>query len=127
MERSFYYYNRALDSNYRTRCYYTYYNLAKYFYSSGYGDIVLSKDIKLMLEYYEIASNNGVLNATLELFYYYCDSYIKKRNENDKDKLLKYKEMIELHEKYKDDVKREIESKIVKITNIKSIDIDCIL
>ena len=127
MERAFYYYNRALDSNYRTRCYYTYYNLAKYFYSSGYGEIVLSKDIKLMLEYYEIASNNGILNATLELFYYYCDNYIKKRKENDKDKLLKYKEMIELHTDYNDDVKREVESKILKITNIKNINIDCIL
>ena len=127
MERAFYYYNRALDSNYRTRCYYTYYNLAKYFYSSGYGEIVLSKDIKLMLEYYEIASNNGILNATLELFYYYCDNYIKKRKENDKDKLLKYKEMIELHMDYNDYVKREVESKILKITNIKNINIDCIL
>ena len=40
--------------------------------------------------------------------YYYCDNYIKKRKENDKDKLLKYKEMIELHTDYNDDVKREV-------------------
>lgn len=125
MEKAYYYYNRAIDANCRTVCYYAYYNLAKYYYMNGYDNI--SKDLNKGIDYLEIASNANVLLAHIELFYYYCDIYLKYRLEQDKNMIYIYKDLIEMHKEYNDELKLEIENKLKNIKEINKINIECIV
>ena len=125
MNKAYTYYNRALDSNCRTVCYYAYYNLAKYYYMNGYD--LISKDTKKGLEYLEIASNNKILKASIELFYYYTKMYLDSRDDYYKELLFEYKKKIEVHSEYNDELGIEIEDKIKEITTKKEINIDCIV
>ncbi len=123
MEKAFYYYNRALESNYKVLCNYAYYNLAKYFYIEGYANVVLKKDENMALEYYKIASANGVIEATIELFLCSGNKYLKARNKDDYDRMLELKEKIEGHPKYNNDVCKKVERALEEINSRKSIDI----
>ena len=125
MDKAYYYYDRALKNNYRTLCFFAYYNLAKYFYMNGYDKY--PKDVNKALEYLDIASNNGVLEASLELFFYYSKKYLSSRDTIDKDLLLKYKVMIEGHSKYDDKLRNRIEDILKDISNKKEINIDCLI
>ncbi len=127
MRKAYEYYLRALESNYRTVCYYAYYNLAKYYYMDGYDDVVLQRDEAKALEYLKIASDNGVLEATLELFYYYVNEYLSSRSNDIMDIVLKYKRVIETHKKYDNDIRIRIEEKILDIRNKQEINISCIV
>ena len=125
MDKAYYYYDRALKNNYRTLCFFAYYNLAKYFYMNGYDKY--PKDVNKALEYLDIASNNGILEASLELFFYYSKKYLSSRDTIDKDLLLKYKVMIEGHSKYDDKLRNRIEDILKDISNKKEINIDCLI
>ena len=125
MDKAYYYYTRALENNYRTLCFYAYYNLAKYFYINGYDKY--SKDENKALEYYDIASDNGILEASLELFFYYSKKYLSTRDNVDKDLFLKYKLVIERHEKYNENLKNRIEYILKEISSKKEIDVDCLI
>ena len=114
MEKAFYYYNRALESNYRTLCYFAYYNLAKYFYLEGYGSIAF-KDVNKALEYLKIASNNGVFKALLELFYLSVKDYLKDSSDSNYNQVMSWKKKIERHAGYNNMAKKEIEDTIEKI------------
>mgnify|MGYP003295750771 CR=1 FL=1 len=70
---AFFYYNESIKSHSYEKHYYAYYNLAKYFYMNGY-DSKYNKDIDKAVEYLDIASSNNILNASLELFYFYCNN-----------------------------------------------------
>ncbi len=124
MELAFKYYNRALESNCRTLCYYAYYNLARYFYSEGYGDVVLGKDINKMIEYYDIAANNDIIEAAIELFMYYIKKYYSSRDVNDLNNVYKYKLLIESNKKYNNKIKNKIENNINILENKKEISVD---
>ncbi len=123
--KAIYYYERALESNCRTVCYYAYYNLGKYYYMNGTLDI--NKDIDKGLKYLEIASDNKVLDASLYLFYYYIKKYLNSRDTIDKDMIYKYKEVIERHSKYDEVIRKEIESNINILNSKKEINIDNIV
>ena len=125
MDKAYYYYTRALENNYRILCFYAYYNLAKYFYINGYDKY--SKDENKALEYYDIASDNGILEASLELFFYYSKKYLSTRDNVDKDLFLKYKLVIERHEKYNENLKNRIEYILKEISSKKEIDVDCLI
>ena len=125
MEKAFYYYNRATMSNCRTVCYYAFYNLAKYFYKNGYDTI--KKDKNKFLNYMKLASSKDILLANIELFYYYCDEYLKKRDEHNLVMLNVYKELIENDKDYNDNLRKEIEFKLKDIAKKKEINIDCIV
>ena len=125
MDKAYYYYTRALENNYRTLCFYAYYNLAKYFYMNGYDKY--SKDVNKAIEYYDIASNNGVLEASLELFFYYSKKYLSSREDVDKELILKYKKVIESHTKYDDKLREKIEHILCDLSNKKEINIDCLM
>ena len=127
MKEAFNYYNKALDSNYRILCYYAYYNLAKYYYMCGYDDVVPVKDVNKAINYFEIAANNGCYDALKELFYIYVDKYIKDKNRNDYDLLMKYKVLLENNSKYNDSIKKEIENKIINIKNNNEIDLSVVI
>ena len=125
MDKAYYYYTRALENNYRTLCFYAYYNLAKYFYMNGYDKY--PKDINKAIDYFNIASNNGILDATLELFFYYSKKYLSSRDDVDKELLLKYKTIIEGHNKYDDKLRERIEHTLNELSNKKEINIDCLI
>ena len=125
MDKVYYYYTRALENNYRTLCFYAYYNLAKYFYINGYDKY--SKDENKALEYYNVASDNGILEASLELFFYYSKKYLSTRDNVDKDLLLKYKLVIERHHKYNEELKSRIEYVLKDLSSKKEIDVDCLI
>lgn len=123
---AFKYYNRALESNYRTKCYYAYYNLATYYYKNGYEEIPVKKDEKKYALYLEIASKNNVLEAMIENFKYNVLKYKETRNNIYSDEISKIKKMIECHNKYdekiceeveniiKDGIKKEISSSLIE-------------
>ena len=113
MNKSYLYYNKALDSNYRVLCYYAYYNLAIYFYLKGYDDIVPVKDKEKAINYLTIASDNGCYDASISLFYLYIDDYLKGSHNIDKINSLKRK--IESDNRFNNDIKNKIEKNIVKI------------
>ena len=115
MEKAFYYYNRALDSNYRTLCYYAYYNLAKYFYREGYGHIVFA-DYSKMIEYYEVAAEHGCFLALLELFYESIETYLKEPTDSHYEDVLTLKKRIEENSMYNQNYKEMIEKKIKDCT-----------
>ena len=114
MEKAFYYYHKALDSNYRTLCYYAYYNLAKYFYKNGYSNLVY-RDDKKMREYYSIAAAHGCFDALLELFYESINDYLKHSSDMNYNVVLDYKKQIEESSKYNNEYKKIIEDKIKSI------------
>lgn len=125
MEQAYYYYNKSLESNCRTVCYYAYYNLAKYFYKNGTDKV--EKDNNKYLNYLDIASNNGILIATIELFYYYCSEYLNNKKNELLEKINYYKEVIECNKEYNDNLRIDIESKLNEIVKKKAIDISCIV
>lgn len=121
MENAYLYYNKAIDTNHRTLCYYAYYNLGKYFYMNGFDNI--RKDEKKALDYLVLASNNGVLEASIELFYYYVTKYLETYKKEDYLELLKYKMVVEEHKNYNDEICLAIENKLASIRDKKRIDI----
>lgn len=126
MKKAFEYYNKALESNYRTLCYYAYYNLAKYYYLNGYDDIVLVKDEEKAIDYFNIASNNGIIEASLELLIYYVDKYIECKDKKIIDNVIEIKNRIESHSKYNAEMFFVIKDILDKLYIDKCIDIKVI-
>jgi len=124
MLKAYEYYNKALDCNYRTIRYYAFYNLAKYFYLNGYDTIEANQD--KAIEYLKIASNNGVLDASIELFYLYAKEYTKKKDQYNYDRIMHYKKMIESHKNYNQSIKDAIEDKLYEIRNKREISVKSI-
>lgn len=119
MSLAYTYYNKALDANYNTLCYYAYYNIAVYFLKNGYKQI--EKDTNKMIEYLEIASKNNIIDASIELFIYYYKLYIKENNNVYKNKIFYYKNIIECNEKFNDNIKEKIENIMDEIISKKEI------
>ena len=124
MMKAYEYYNKALDCNHRVLRHYAYYNLAKYFYLNGYETI--PADHNKALEYLRIASENGVLAASIELFYLYAKDYMKKKDQYNYDRIMQYKKVIEANKNYTQEIKEEIEKKLAEIRNKKEISIKSI-
>ncbi len=114
MEKAFYYYNKALESNHRTLCYYAYYNLGKYYYLHGYGSIAF-KNRNKAIEYLKIAVEHKCFVALKELFYISVSDYLEDSNDNNYNMILSYKKKIERNSNYNASVKKEIEDTIQKI------------
>ena len=122
--KAFEYYNKALNCNYRTLAFYAYYNLAKYYYLNGFETITM--DNNKAMDYLRIASEHGVLDSSIELFYIYAKDYKKKKDQFSYDKLMHYKKIIEGHSNYNKDIKAEIENKLDEIRDKKEISIKSI-
>ena len=123
LKLAFEYYNKALDSNYHTLRYYAYYNLAKYFYLDGCPEVVLLKDRDKALEYLKIASNNGVIDAIIMLFYLKVEDYIKYKSNNIYDEILDLKNVIETNI-FDKEVLDSINKELKKISNVCRIDLN---
>lgn len=126
MELAFKYYNAAIDSNIRTTCFYAYYNLAKYFYLNGYSTIT-PRDLNKAIEYFKIASEHNIIEATEELFYIYVNKYLVTHKNIDYIELIKYKERIEKNPSYNKNIRTRIEDKIKDIKDKQTkINIECL-
>lgn len=126
MEKAFYYYNKALESNHRVICNYAYYNLAKYFYMHGYLDIVLESDEEKAVKYLTIASENNIIKATIELFIYYIDKYQSNHDKDIYEEILRLKNKIETSTNYNEKLRLEIEEMMEKTVKKKEINLDLI-
>ena len=58
---------------------------------------------------------------------YFSKKYLTNKDEVDKELLLKYKSVIECHDKYNDKLRERIESTLKEINNKKEINIDCLI
>lgn len=124
MQKAFYYYNQALEANYRTLYHYAYYNLAKYFYLDGFEDI--PKNEQKALEYLEIASENNILEATIELFIYYARIYKHTKDQEVYNYILILKDIIETHDNYNKNIKDKIETILKELKNKDEINVKLI-
>lgn len=125
IEKAYDYYNKATLVNYHNVYYYAYYNIAKYYLLNG--NNLVPKNQNKALEYLEIASNNNVLEASIELLKYYISLYKKNKYENTYNKIITIKRTIECHDKYNNAICEEIEFMLNNIFNIKSINLDMII
>lgn len=122
LEEAFTYYNKALDSNYKNICYYAYYNLAKYYYLCGSSPVVLVPDREKAREYFNIASENNILVATIELFFLTLEDYLNIRDKKVLKEVYSLKKKIEMHESYNEALKKQIETELEKIVTDISLD-----
>ncbi len=104
-EKAFYYYNKALESNIREINIWAYYNLAKYFYLTGNIDANVSKDINKAIEYF--SKSCLLIESLIELLLIYYD---KKDFKN----VNYYKDLIENHSLYNNEIKNKIENLLIK-------------
>ena len=123
LEEAFTYYNQALESNYKNICYYAYYNLAKYYYLCGCAPIILVPNKEKAKEYFEIASDNNILEPTMELFYLSVEEYLKTREKDIFEEVYRLKRKIETDKNYSDDLRKKIEKELEKITEELTINI----
>ena len=123
---AFDYYNKALDCNYRNICYYAKYNLAKYFYLDGCVDVVLVKDRELAIRYFEEASREGIMVASMELIYIYSEKYLETWEEEIINKINYYVRLVEQSPEYNIEIKNEIEGNLRRIRDKKRINKDII-
>lgn len=116
-EEAFIYYNQALESNYKNICYYSYFNLAKYYYLHGFAPVVLVSDTIKAKEYFKIASDNNILDATIELFFLTIEEYLTTREKKLLKEISHLKRKIETNVNYDEELRRKIEESLNKIVD----------
>ena len=126
ISKAFEYYKKAIESNHRTLEYYAYYNLAN-IYLNGNAEIGISKDEDIAIEYYKIASNHNIIEASIDLLYLTIDKYLKTRENRYLEKINQYKKAIEINSKYNSEIKEKIEIKLKELSTKKEIDISLII
>ncbi|MBQ7031431.1 MAG: SEL1-like repeat protein [Bacilli bacterium] len=116
-KEAFEYYQKALESSINETSLWAYYNIAKYYYLEGDLETNTSKDINKAIDYFE--KSNSLIESLEELLSIYYEKYIITNNSDYLNKLNYYKNLIELHPNYNDDVKYLIEEKLknIKIKN----------
>ena len=124
LNKAFTLYNKAIQAPIDNIYYYAYYNLAKYFYLTG--DIVLVKNINKAINYLTIASNNNIIEASILLLYIYVDKYLKELDTSIISRIKELTLTIEKHPKYNKEIKKEIDSNLLKLKQNKKINIDII-
>ena len=123
-DKAYNYYLKAIECPIKLRNYYAYYNLAKYYYSEGNVPVVISKDPDKAYTYFVIASNNGIIEASIEILSIYVNKYYQERNEAYLPEIENMKIYIENHPDYSEKIKLEVENRIAKIKQERLINID---
>ena len=106
--KAFYYYNQSINVPISLMNYYAKYNLAKYFYLNGNYEANIEKNESLALTYLSDASNNNIIEASIELLYYYVTN--QKQNTN---QINHYINLIETHPKYNSTIRKIIEKNLL--------------
>lgn len=125
-KKAIHYYSMAIEAPSKYTCYYAYYNLAKYFYLNGCGEINVFKDVNKAIEYFEIASDNDIIDAMIELVYIYSKMYLSSNLKEYLRLVKKYVNRIESHNKYNDEIRIMIESKLKELVEHRHINISFI-
>lgn len=126
METAYKYYNLAIDSEVKNCCFYAYYNLAKYYYKDGCLDIVKIPNLDKTIEYLELASENNIIEASIELLYIYTDIYVKNKYAKAFQKIKELTSIIQSSSLYNNNMRIMIEDNLLKIKNHRSINLDII-
>ena len=121
--KAYEFYLKAIEGNYQNICYYAYYNLAKYYYQNGFESI--PKDITRYLEYMNIASDKEIIEASIDLFLYYYEQYLKEGT--DKDNIYKYKRIIENNKHYSSKHKELVEKAISNLSKKDDMEIELLI
>ncbi len=121
--KAYEFYLKAIDSNYQNTCYYAYYNLAKYYFQNGFESI--PKDTTKYLEYMNIASDKEIIDASIDLFLYYYEKYLKEGT--DKNNIYKYKRIIENNKKYSTKQKELVEKAISNLSKKEDMEIELLI
>lgn len=82
--KAFEYFNQALDVPLSILNYWSYFNLAKYFYIDGNYEAKVEKDVNKAIEYFNKCLSGGIFEAYLELI----KIYVKKYEDEQKDEYL---------------------------------------
>lgn len=115
--KAYNYYNISCESSKFTLCYWSKYNLAKYFYKDGNIEINIKKDINKAIELLDDISDK-LIEASEELIYIYYELYLNSNKEEYYlQKLNFYKEKCEKNINYNNKLKRKIENKLKQINN----------
>ena len=123
-KEAFNYYNDALNVPINNVYFWAYYNLAKYYYLNGNSYAYIDKDINKAIEYFEKASDFGILDASLELLVIYSTMYINNKDNNTYLNLLMIVNRIEKHDNYNNELKDKINNILKDIKNNNHIDLD---
>lgn len=123
MKEAYNYYFNASEVPIYAACFYSYYNIAKYFYLNGNVTAGVNKNEKEAMINLNIASDNNIIEAHIELLKIYVKSYCDNPNRRDYANIYKYVDRIESHDKYSDEIKKEVEELISSICD-KHINLD---
>jgi len=107
------YYQKALESTTRETSLRAYYNIAKYYYLTGDLETNTLKDIDKAIKYFEKSSN--LIESLIELLYIYFNKYVNNKNEDLLNKIYYYKNSIENHQNYNNNIKNGIDQKLKNI------------
>lgn len=116
LKKAYYYYNLSINTPIYLINYYAKYNLAKYFYLNGNYEANIEKNESQAITYLEEASNNNILEATIELLYYHINQPYQNIQ-----KINNYIKKIESHPNYTEQTKLIIENSIIKLKQNKPI------
>lgn len=112
------YFNNALECTLRAKCMWAYYNLAKYFYSTGKKEIFITPDLDKAIKYYELSSTD-IIESLIELLNIYVIKYLNNHTEIYNDLINKTVKRIENHKDYTNKHKLIIENNLKQIKEYK--------
>ena len=119
-KKAYHYYKLSLEVPIKLKNHWAKYNLAKYFYLKGNYEANIEKNTSLALSLLEDASKNNLIEATIELLYFYTSKYLKgKETITPINNLIKE---IEQNPNFNAKYKKEIEQNLFKIKNKMTID-----
>lgn len=107
-KKAFDYYKKSIDVPISIINYYAKYNLAKYFYLNGNYEANAETNKTKAIEYLQDASKHNIIEASIELLFYYINTNQKKYT----TEILECINIIENHPQYNSNIKKSIEQKL---------------
>ncbi len=124
LDKAYHYYLLSSDTEISNACYYSYYNLSKYYYLNKESNYYNKEK---GIEHLNISSKYNILEASIELLYIYTDEYLIKKDNYTKQLIYLIINKIETHNDYNKEYKKIIDDNLNKIKNKPSINIDTII
>lgn len=115
LKKAYDYYNLSLEVPIKLVNHWSKYNLAKYFYLKGNYETNIEQNIPLALSLLEEAKKNNLLEANIELLYYYTNKYFQKKEEKTLTIINNLIQEIENHPNFNLTYKQQLEKTINQI------------
>lgn len=115
MQDAYNYYIKATQVSLKEVSKWAYYNLAKSFFLEGNIECNIRQDLPKAINYFELSNN--LISSLIELLNIYYESYLRTKSSIDKDKVFFYKEKIETHSEFNEEIKKDLEEKLNNIKN----------